>query len=495
MSFYQKYRPKDFDSLVGQDFIKTALRNALVKDKLVGAYLFYGSRWTGKTTVARILARWVNCLDLGPTGNPCGVCENCAAFEDGRLMDIIEIDAASNTGVDNIRDLIEKAQFQPNQAKYKVYIIDEVHMLSKGAFNALLKTLEEPPAHVKFILATTELHKIPETIVSRTQRFDFKKIDEGDIVGRLTYIANEEKICAEQDALRLIAKLARGGMRDAIALFEQYAVGECLTYEMIAKNLQLVGESFLEDFTFALIEKNQTQVLKDLDFLRQEWVDMRIFLEQAMYFLRDKLISHLGAHLFPKFFSLFNAFQEIYSKLRFVPNTFVLFEVSILALIHETKDGEIYIAPKKQEAKEEKIVKKSEASHPEFSSGSHDSILVEKTNENKQNEGIAKQVQNDVSSIDWSGFNFLSFIEEAKKSPGKSFVVMSLKASSFSVDRNILFIHPSTDFHKNKINTPEILGFLSGELEKIVGAGAEIRVELGKWTKPESLADVAKDMF
>ncbi|MFZ4461833.1 MAG: DNA polymerase III subunit gamma/tau [Patescibacteria group bacterium] len=209
MSLYLDYRPKDFDSLLGQTFVKEALSNALRNKRTVGAYLFHGSRGTGKTSVARILAKAFNCLDLREDGNPCGKCEHCQAFDQARMIDIIEIDAASNTGVDNIREMIEKAQFQPNSGEFKVYIIDEVHMLSKGAFNALLKTLEEPPAHVKFILATTEIHKIPETIISRTQRYDFRRITEADIISRLSFIAEQERIDAESEGLSLIAKLAK----------------------------------------------------------------------------------------------------------------------------------------------------------------------------------------------------------------------------------------------------------------------------------------------
>lgn len=209
MALYQTYRPKDFHSLFGQTFVREVLQNALLQNRTVGAYLFHGSRGTGKTTVARILAKGVNCLSLTADGNPCGECQNCRDFENGSLLDIIEIDAASNTGVDNIRDMIERAQFQPTQAPYKVYIIDEVHMLSKGAFNALLKTLEEPPKHVKFILATTEIHKIPDTIISRSQRYDFKRIKNEDIIERLHFIAHAEHIQVEESALELIAKLAK----------------------------------------------------------------------------------------------------------------------------------------------------------------------------------------------------------------------------------------------------------------------------------------------
>lgn len=209
MTLYQKYRPKDFDDLIGQQFVRQALTGALQKGKTVSTYLFCGSRGTGKTSVARILAKASNCLQLRPDGNPCGECQNCIAFSEGTMLDVVEIDGASNNGVANVRELIERARFQPSQGKYKVYIIDEVHMLSSGAFNALLKTLEEPPEHVKFILATTEFHKIPETIVSRAQRYDFRKISDEDIVDHLRRIAEKEEIVPEEEALVLIARLAR----------------------------------------------------------------------------------------------------------------------------------------------------------------------------------------------------------------------------------------------------------------------------------------------
>lgn len=209
MSLYTKYRPKDWDSVIGQDLISEILRNSLRQDRVGHAYILTGSRGTGKTTSARILAKGVNCTNL-QDGNPCHNCINCIAFDNGSMLDVIEIDGASNNGVENVRDLIEKARFEPSQGKYKVYIIDEVHMLSTGAFNALLKTLEEPPKHVKFILATTEIDKVPETIRSRSLRFDFRKITEQDIVKRLEFVSQAEGIDAEREALEIIAKAARG---------------------------------------------------------------------------------------------------------------------------------------------------------------------------------------------------------------------------------------------------------------------------------------------
>ena len=191
MSLYTKYRPKDWDSVIGQDAISHILRNSLRQNRVGHAYILTGSRGTGKTTSARILAKGVNCLDL-QDGNPCHTCAHCVAFDNSSFLDVIEIDGASNNGVENVRELIEKARFEPSQGKFKIYIIDEVHMLSSGAFNALLKTLEEPPPHVKFILATTEIDKVPETIRSRALEFDFKKITETDIIARLEFVTKSE---------------------------------------------------------------------------------------------------------------------------------------------------------------------------------------------------------------------------------------------------------------------------------------------------------------
>jgi DNA polymerase-3 subunit gamma/tau len=224
-ALYTKYRPRTFDEIEGQEHIKTTLKSALALNRIAHAYLFTGPRGTGKTTTARVLAKAVNCLSENT--KPCNQCATCQAINEGRMLDLIEIDAASNTSVDDVRDLRDKVDFRPGEAKFKVYIIDEVHMLTTEAFNALLKTLEEPPAHAIFILATTELHQIPETIISRCQRFDFRKVSFKEIVGLLEMIAAAEKVKVSRKVIETVARISEGYVRDAISLLGQIlAIGE-----------------------------------------------------------------------------------------------------------------------------------------------------------------------------------------------------------------------------------------------------------------------------
>lgn len=290
VALYRKWRPQGFDSLVGQEAVRTALTNALETGRIAHAYLFAGPRGTGKTSTAKILAKAVNC-EHGPTPNPCNKCQNCVRINDGTSMDVFEIDAASNRGIDEIRDLREKVAFAPVNGRYKVYIIDEVHMLTTEAFNALLKTLEEPPPHVIFILATTEPHKIPATIHSRCQRFDFKRVTDSDIVKRLREVADGSGIAADDDALQLIAVQADGGMRDALSLLDQCGVmAERVSAETVRSVLGIVGREALRELVKAVGEGNVPKSLELLEALLAGGKDVKQIITELSEYLRAVLL-------------------------------------------------------------------------------------------------------------------------------------------------------------------------------------------------------------
>ena len=287
---YRKWRPRTFSEVVGQPHVTDTLKNEVCSGRLAHAYLFVGSRGTGKTTCAKILSRAVNCLHPAG-GDPCGECELCRGIDSGSIFDVVEIDAASNNGVDNIRELRTEASFTPARAKYRVYIIDEVHMLSAGAFNALLKTLEEPPEHVIFILATTEVHKLPATILSRCQRFDFRRITPEDIAGRLLEVAKEEGISLTEPAALLIGRLADGALRDALSLLDRCAVaGGELTEEAVAKIAGVAGRDYLFALSEALCRHDAAAALEAVGRLHADSVDMRRLCEELIGHFRNLML-------------------------------------------------------------------------------------------------------------------------------------------------------------------------------------------------------------
>ena len=287
---YRKWRPRQFSDVVGQPQVTSTLKNELLSGRLAHAYLFTGSRGTGKTTCAKILAKAVNCLNP-QNGDPCGECEICRGLDNGSVMDVVEIDAASNNGVENIRTLREEANFTPAAAKYRVYIIDEVHMLSIGAFNALLKTLEEPPEHVIFILATTEVHKLPATILSRCQRFDFRRIAPADIADRLTYIAGEENASIEPQAALLLARLADGALRDALSLLDQ-CLGRSrdVTVDIVTQTAGLAGREHLFRLADAITGKDAATALLAIDELYTASKDLARLCEELSGYFRGLML-------------------------------------------------------------------------------------------------------------------------------------------------------------------------------------------------------------
>ena len=291
-ALYRKFRPDSFEEVKGQEHIVTTLKNQIRADRIGHAYLFCGTRGTGKTTIAKILAKAVNCQDIRD-GSPCGECSCCKAISAGASMNVIEIDAASNNGVDNIRDIKENVQYPPTEGRYKVYIIDEVHMLSVGAFNALLKTLEEPPSYVIFILATTESHKIPVTILSRCQRYDFKRITIDVIAARLKELMDKEGVEAEDRAVRYVAKAADGSMRDALSLLDQciaFYLGQDLTYERV---LEVLGAVDMETFSIMLrliLAGDTMGALHRLEYVIMTGRDLSQFISDFTWYLRNLLL-------------------------------------------------------------------------------------------------------------------------------------------------------------------------------------------------------------
>ena len=333
-SLYRKWRPRTFDGVVGQTAITDTLKNAIKRGKISHAFLFAGPRGTGKTSCAKIFAKALNCTNL-QDGEPCNECENCLAADQGTMNDIIEIDAASNNGVDEIRDIRDKVKYAPTQGKYKVYIIDEVHMLSMGAFNALLKTLEEPPEHVVFILATTELQKVPATIISRTQRYNFKRIDQHDLIARMTYILGQEKIDFEEKALEVIAQVADGGMRDSLSILDQILSydQDKVKYEDALRITGYAAQEKIEQVLLNLLNGETSAALEIVHALLQDGASTKNILDELISltvkgmlaiksnkeetFLTENYASELAKIPEEKFYSLVQAANNALNDLRY----------------------------------------------------------------------------------------------------------------------------------------------------------------------------------
>ena len=297
-ALYRKFRPQTFEEMVGQEHITRTLRNQIMANRVGHAYLFNGGRGTGKTTSAKVLARAINCLNP-KDGEPCNECEICKAALNGSLTDIVEMDAASNNSVEDIRSIREEVNFLPTKAKYRVYIIDEVHMLSQGAFNALLKTLEEPPEHVKFILATTEPQKLPATILSRCQRFDFKRISNEDIIKRLEIVCKESNIEITKQALNIIASLAEGAMRDALSILERCVQdGENNIDEDKIKELVGIPKiTHIHSITEAIIKYNIDEAMESITKVLDEGKDLNNLLWEVIKYIKDILMVKTGQKL------------------------------------------------------------------------------------------------------------------------------------------------------------------------------------------------------
>ena len=356
MALYRKFRPDTYEDVKGQEAIVTTLKNQIKSGRIGHAYLFCGTRGTGKTTIAKIMAKAVNC-ENPIEGNPCGECPMCQRIAAGNSMNVIEIDAASNNGVDNIREIVEEVSYSPTEGKFKVYIIDEVHMLSTGAFNALLKTLEEPPSYVIFILATTESHKIPITILSRCQRYDFKRISIDTIAGRIRELTDKEQVDIEEAAIRYIAKAADGSMRDALSLLDQciaFHYGETLTYDKALKVLGAVDNSVFAALLDAVIDKDIMGAISILDEVVMQGRELPQFVNDFTMYLRNLMMvksadvpadvleisneslavlkDEAGKIELNTIFRYIRIFSELSNQIKYASQKRILIEVAIIKL-------------------------------------------------------------------------------------------------------------------------------------------------------------------
>jgi len=451
MSLYTKYRPQDFDNLVGQSFIKETLKKAICEEKTVWAYLFCWPRWTGKTSTARIFAKAINCLNPHEW-NPCLECEVCKEFAEEKLIDIIEIDAASHTWVDNIREIIEKAQFAPTKTKFKVYIIDEVHMLSKWAFNALLKILEEPPKHVKFILATTETHKVPETIISRCQRYDFKRIDNDSIRERLLFIAKSEDIKIDEDSLNYIISSSNWGLRNAISLFEQLIEDKEINYQKIVEKLWISSLEERQNFIEKLKNKDLS-IIDDFDKIIDSWKNLKLFFKELIFSVKDRIISDLkNKKEISDLINIFEILDETYAKTKYSLDESTTFLVWILKIIWNYKNTEIIekIPTKNISKKEEKIenhVKKIEK----------EELKEEDLNDIFWEIDFSESKLKNTEKLEKSNWNFdlEKFILEVKQNWWKWALTMSLRWIIFSLEEQILRFEPKTKMARLNLENAE----------------------------------------
>lgn len=414
-ALYRKYRPTNFDEVVGQTHIIQTLKNAIVQNRIAHAYLFCGPRGTGKTSIAKIFAKTLNCTNSQDA--PCGVCENCKMAANGSHPDIIEIDAASNNGVDEVRNLIDKVKYAPMQGKYKIYIIDEVHMMTSGAFNALLKTIEEPPAHVIFIFATTEPNKVLPTIISRCQRFDFNKVSMHDIKYRSSVVCKNEGIEIDENGLTLIAQLADGGMRDALSILDQ-CVAYCSSHIDVNDIRKIYGVVTSEDIGklfYSVYKKDVDSFVKDIQKYSDMGMDIKRLTADFIHMLKDSLIldysenstlvSDMNKDMIRKYFKLapinfrikcMEELMDTYNKYTYASNALDYLEASLLKISSYSYELKTHIIDSDhndfKEAEEEENYETS------YDDTSDDSDIIEKNTQKDDNNGVLEKSEiSDVS--------------------------------------------------------------------------------------------------
>lgn len=414
-ALYRKYRPTNFDEVVGQTHIIQTLKNAIVQNRIAHAYLFCGPRGTGKTSIAKIFAKTLNCTNSQDA--PCGVCENCKMAANGSHPDIIEIDAASNNGVDEVRNLIDKVKYAPMQGKYKIYIIDEVHMMTSGAFNALLKTIEEPPAHVIFIFATTEPNKVLPTIISRCQRFDFNKVSIHDIKYRLSVVCKNEGIEIDENGLMLIAQLADGGMRDALSILDQ-CVAYCSSHIDVNDIRKIYGVVTSEDIGklfYSVYKKDVDSFVKDIQKYSDMGMDIKRLTADFIHMLKDSLIldysenstlvSDMNKDMIRKYFKLapinfrikcMEELMDTYNKYTYASNALDYLEASLLKISSYSYESKTHIID--SDYNDFKEIEEEENYETSYDDTSDNSDIIEKNIQKDDNNGVLEKFEiSDVS--------------------------------------------------------------------------------------------------
>ena len=430
ITLYRKYRPQNFDEIAGQEFVTRAIKNSLRENKLSHAYLFNGPRGVGKTTIARLIAKGVNCLNLKENGEPCNECKNCKAINEGRFSDLIEIDAASNRSIDEIRSLKEKINYQPVEGLKKVYIIDEAHMLTKEAFNALLKTLEEPPAHVIFILATTELEKILPTIISRCQRYDFKPLDLEEMKAGLEHILKEENLSMTDDVYPVIYENSSGSMRDSISILERLIVtanGKEINLKIAEDTLGITPSSRIKIFLNKILNENEYDIINELESLANESFDIELFFKDLAKYCKNAILKkELDID---KGLKIISTIYDVIGKFKFEDDKKLVGYVIVAEILSNTKQAVV------------KVVTTTQTNvNPTNSS-------IEETKKDKVN---IKLTISDIKN------NWNSILAEANNKR-LSYRAFLMGASPIKIENNILFINYDRKFKfaKEQMETTE----------------------------------------
>ena len=503
-ALYRVYRPKTFGDVVGQEHIVKTLKNQIKNNNIGHAYLFSGTRGTGKTSTAKIFARAVNCLN--PINEePCNECEICIDTLNDNIMDIVEIDAASNNSVDDIRELRESVKYTPSKAKYKVYIIDEVHMLSQGAFNALLKTLEEPPSYVIFILATTEPHKIPATILSRCQRFDFKRVSSKDIASRMSYICKKENIEAEEKALSLIARNSQGALRDALSILDQCISfgNEKIEYNDVIELLGTVNIDELFELSQSIIDENTKKSLEILNEFIIWGKDIRNLINDLIDHFRNLMVCKVSKDLdeiisLPEesierlkeqsqnvnindLIRILNILSETQDSMKSSSNTRILAEVTIMKIAQPMFDESKEALIKRIENLEEKIesgnIKVSTVQIEQSKDVKSQIIEDDKVEENKEDVAYEEVKSEDVRLVESSWKKVTQKIKDDRK---LSIAALLKEVNTFNVKDNILYLifNDNFSFARSRLNSKDTIEYVESIIRSVLNRSFNIQIYL-----------------